>query len=371
MTAEADDRLAEALARLSAGPEQSPQLWKQALHSADRHNPPGRRLRHLAKKRLSNAALLGLAAGLLVVLFVVVSTPHLSRARDLARRSGEPAAPSFATPADSAPLPDALGLTDQNVSPALGTGGARQGPAEEVQADGGAPVRIALSRQIIRNARVELVCEDVPAAFKSVAALVDLQRGEYLEHSTIDDSGSGRRAELTLRVAAERLDEVLAALRKLGRVQREDVQAEDVTAQVVDLEARLRNERRIEAELLDLLEQREAAPLTEILQLRAALEDVRGRIERVEAQRQQLGRQVALATVRVELRTRPRPDSAAGRFRRELSDGLSSAWRDGLVGLARTVGAVVHIAIAGAIWWALLAVGLVVWWRRRRQRLTD
>ena len=45
---------------------------------------------------------------------------------------------------------------------------------------------------------------------------------------------------------------------------------------------------------------------------------------------------------------------------------LGSAWGDGLRGLAHTIGAVVHIAIAGALWWALLAVGLAVWRRHRK-----
>ena len=71
---------------------------------------------------------------------------------------------------------------------------------------------------------------------------------------------------------------------------------------VVDLDARLRNERRVEQELLELLDSRDESPLEEILKLRGEIAKVRTQIERYTAQQDRLSRLVSLATVLIIIR---------------------------------------------------------------------
>src|SRR5690606_20931288 len=127
---------------------------------------------------------------------------------------------------------------------------------------------------------------------------------------------------------------------------------QDVTAQVVDLEARLRNEQRVEAELLELLAGREDAPLKEVMELRTHLSQVRQEIERLTAQRDRLSGLVAMATVLVILREPDAaPDDAAlqsiwDHFRTAVAD----AWGGGLRLLADTVAVILHVLVGGLIW---------------------
>src|SRR5690606_1441883 len=108
----------------------------------------------------------------------------------------------------------------------------------------------ASGRFVVRRATIELESPDVTAAFLTAARVVRPARGEYVQESSDRGEGSYASASRTLRIAADRLSEALHQLRALGTVTSETTSGEDITTQMVDLEARLRNERRIEVELL-------------------------------------------------------------------------------------------------------------------------
>lgn len=224
------------------------------------------------------------------------------------------------------------------------------------------------ARQIIRKATIQLLSDDVRAGFNRAAMTINEGLGEYVQESSLTGTGATAQAEITLRVAASRLPAVMNALRELGRVQSEQVVGQDVTGQVVDLEARLRNEQRVEIELLALLEKRQDAPLKEILDLRTALANVRGQIEQLIAQRQRLGQLVSLSTVLVIIRTDETHSqtinfSVLGYF----DQGIRTAWHNGLVFLADTMGGLLSVLIGGLIWWILLTIVITVVWRRRHR----
>jgi hypothetical protein len=238
-----------------------------------------------------------------------------------------------------------------------------QPPAEA--SDAAAPATI--DRRVIRKATVELKTGDVRAVFLKAAMVINEAQGEYLEGSAITGSGANANAHLTLRVAADRLDAVLNQLRSLGEVRSEEIGTEDVTAQVVDVEARLRNEQRVETELLQLLEKRSGAPLKEVLELREKVASVREGIEKLVAQRDRLSRLVSLATVLVLIRAgdAPEPQQASrwGYFTRSWS----VAWNKGMTVLADTVATLLAILVGGLFWWALLVIVILAvrCWRRR------
>jgi hypothetical protein len=221
-------------------------------------------------------------------------------------------------------------------------------------------------RAVIRKATIELSSKDVRAAFLKTAMLVSEAQGEYMQESSLTGTGPSLYGTMTLRVAAPRLSEVLNALRAVGEVRAESSGGEDVTAQVVDLEARLRNEQRVETELLDLLAKRDNAPLKEVLELRDKISEIRQHIEQLTAQRERLGRLVSLATVLVMIRAEDRPAepvAAGDTIGDYFVKRIGAAWRSGLVFLSNTVAGLVGVAVGGALWWVLAGV-LLLWARR-------
>ena len=225
-------------------------------------------------------------------------------------------------------------------------------------------------RFVVRKANIDLQAADVRATFAKAAHLISEARGEFVESSSLTGDGPAARANLTLRVAADRLGEVLTGLRELGVVISENTTGEDVTNQVVDVEARLRNEQRVESELLDLLASRKDAPLNDILQLRNSLSSVRQSIEQLVAQRDRLGRLVSLSSILVVIRAtpeEPKPAAAAPSITDYFVSRISDTWTGGLRFLADTLANLLGLLIGGMLWWLLAAVCIYTIFRYRRR----
>jgi hypothetical protein len=230
------------------------------------------------------------------------------------------------------------------------------------------------ARHVIRKATLELATPDVRAAFLKGQQITSEARGEFIQDSSLTGAGKEAQASLTLRVAADRLAQALNQLRDLagqgGEVRSENITGEDVTSQAVDLDARLRNEQRVETELLTLLEKRTDAPLKEILELRDHISAVRSQIEQLTAQRDRLSRLVSLATILVLIRPTDAPPPAAvhDHIGKYFSDNIATAWTRGLHLLADTLAEAVGLLIGGLIWWLLLLLAILFarrWLRRK------
>ncbi|HWL94937.1 MAG TPA: DUF4349 domain-containing protein [Phycisphaerae bacterium] len=222
-------------------------------------------------------------------------------------------------------------------------------------------------RAVIQSGTIELISKDVSASFLKVQRLVRLEAGEYLENSYVSGDAQYMQANLTLRVAADRLDEVLNELRQIGKIVTEQIQGRDVTAEVVDVEARLRNERSIETELLELLDTRKDAPLKELLELRDALKNVRYTIESLDGRRATLAHMVSLASILVTIRpdSAPPPEAPIA-YWQYFGEEMTSAWQQSIHFLARAFAVIVRIALGGLPLWALIAVVVLLVRRRGR-----
>ena len=395
MTAESNEQLEQALAELTAWQGPAPQIWKRAL-AASKSGKAGSvtRLAWLIHNRVAWP----IAACIVVValgITIAANLPHLpnsletfsagKRATDM-HSSGQ----AILEASDRRQLEslgyvgdqDQDGASDTEVSGlrrrfSLGNelvrtfgrfaGGDRPTAGAGMTADSNQETtvdNIAESslepRQIVRKATIELLTQDVRAAFLKAAMFLNEAGGEYVQESSLTGDGPTAQANLTLRVAANRLSSLLNNLRGLGEVRGEQVSGQDVTEQVVDIEARLTNERRVEAELLELLEKRTNAPLKEILELRASLSDVRNAIERMTAQRERLGRLVSLATVLVIIRADAAPPPSRASIGTYFLNSMRTAWRKGLMFLADTTGGLLSIIVGGIIWWILLVVAIVL-----------
>lgn len=388
-----DERIEAGLRDLTSGEDTGGRLAAAALEEAGRDRPePGslREIMPVLGRRVPGG--LAAAAALVIGAFVL----HLAMNTGTARRSPAPAASRApdAAAIDAGEASRLASIADaQRFDPAPRTPPLAGGPAADADAASPAPRhRISdpgraeapdivgpVERIVARRGVVEIAAPDPAAAAARIRAMLSPARGEFVETAkvtaAIEGEGDARtpaRATLVVRVASDRLDAFLAELREIGEVRSEDLRAEDVTAQAVDLDARLRNERRVEAELLELLAARDEADLGDLLRLRDELSRVRERIERLEAQRSRLAGLAALATLTLELRE-PDADAARGRSSpaptmREIAGEIRGGWRRGLGGLGRSLARIVEAAVAGAPWWAALALAAAAVRRARMRR---
>lgn len=218
-------------------------------------------------------------------------------------------------------------------------------------------------RYLIRRARVTLEVKDVDTAAARVREIAEEVGGrvEAFEHSAA--TRAVRHNVLTLRVPEPRLDEALERVQALGKVENLAGSELEATEQVVDLDIRLRNLRRLEERLLRLLENR-TAKLEEVLAAERELARVREEIERHEGQRRQIEREAAWSRLDVELHE-PYPVIArpAGGIGARLGRAVLQAGDN----LVTTIA--VAIASLGVVLPLAAVAALLLWglrWARRR-----
>lgn len=153
-------------------------------------------------------------------------------------------------------------------------------------------------REVIRNADISLRVDDVRAAVESAGAIAEAAGGRVAGES-LSAQGESYYGSLTLRVPADRLDSVLTELGRLGDVQSVNVTAEDVTAQAVDLDARIDALETSIARLQELLTQ--ATTTKDIIEIESELTARQAELDSLNAQRAALSDAVALSTVYVSL----------------------------------------------------------------------
>jgi hypothetical protein len=168
--------------------------------------------------------------------------------------------------------------------------------------DASVPTANQVERKIIYTVSMELIVKDTETAFEEVGRIAQ-EMGGFVSESNMWRDQEYRRASVTIRVPVERLDESLDTLRALAvDIESTNIDSQDVTEDYVDLAARLTNEQRTEAELLELLKTRsETGKTSDILEVHRELSQVRSQIEQIQGKMKYLENMSAMATVRIAL----------------------------------------------------------------------
>ena len=222
---------------------------------------------------------------------------------------------------------------------------------------------------IARTADITLTASDFD---KARAALDDLLRRHqgYMGQLNVNTPTDGSRSLVaTLRVPADQLESALADLRALGRVQSESQSGEEVSAQYVDLEARLQNARNTEQRLTALLSQR-TGKLSDVLEVETEASRVRGEIESMEAEKKLLDTRITFATLNVTIseefkaQIKMVPDSMGSRFRNAAIDGYQSA----VSGLIAFLLFFISVGPSLLLWTAIVFIPIWLLWKRWRRK---
>jgi hypothetical protein len=210
--------------------------------------------------------------------------------------------------------------------------------------------------RVIRTAEIslEIARDSFDAVFGDAVDIAE-DNGGFVA----DSSARERAGDLTIRVPADSFDSTLRALRDLGEVQVQSIRGQDVTAEYVDLDARVRIAKARLDVLLDLMN--EATSIEQTLRVQNALDDTQLRIEQIQGQLRLLDDRTSLATIHLDLREE-------GVERNTEPESIPSAFERGIDGFFGTIGVIV-IGLGYLL--PLLAIGLVVWFvatRVRRRR---
>jgi hypothetical protein len=170
------------------------------------------------------------------------------------------------------------------------------GPVPPITDDGvGAAVD---DTKIIRTGTIELEVTDVPTALVTARNGIRAMGG-YIGASETQNIDDRPIATITYRIPAARWEDALDLLRGLNgltsRVVTEQTQSVEVTGQVIDLEARIRNLRASEAALQQIATS--ATRISDVLEVQQQLTNVRGEIEQLSAALADLQDRAGFATL--------------------------------------------------------------------------
>ncbi|HEY9179981.1 MAG TPA: DUF4349 domain-containing protein [Candidatus Baltobacteraceae bacterium] len=218
--------------------------------------------------------------------------------------------------------------------------------------------------QIARTGKVDLYVGDVT---KSAGAIARLARGEggdvFSSDIAAGDGDAQPAGNMEIRVPAERFDAAMNAVVQAGKVRERSTGAQDLTSDLTDADARLRNLRQTETDIRAIMNR--SGSVSEVMDAENQLSQVREQIETLEAQIKSMRRQVAYATIDITLTA----EAAAAPVQPTAAAQLASAWHGAVAALSQmTVG-----LLAALLWCAVfvpyaLAAGALAWFIYVRAR---
>lgn len=163
--------------------------------------------------------------------------------------------------------------------------------------------------QLIKKATLALKVESINKTTEAVTEIVQKQEGNILkfEAQNSPDDSQRQTANLIFRVPQGRLETTLNTVAKLGTIENQVITADDVSEQLVDIQARLRNLRKSEEMVLKIMER--SGSVGDVLNAANQLSNIRDSIERIDAQLKSLQNQVAYSTVTLNLEAIAAPSS--------------------------------------------------------------
>ncbi|PWB97313.1 DUF4349 domain-containing protein [Homoserinimonas hongtaonis] len=210
-----------------------------------------------------------------------------------------------------------------------------------------------------------LITVDSPAEAADETARIVESAGGHVDArtETAPRNGFAGRADLTVRIPADRLDTTLEEIGEIGTVEERNTQSVDVTQVTEDLDARITALQASVDRLLALMTQ--ATTTADLIAIETSLSDRQSNLESLQSQRASLADQVDYSTVSIQLVS---PAEAPVDEPDTFLSGLITGW-EALVAFFSFVLIALGVLLP---WVALVAIAIAIAflarrrWRRRR-----
>lgn len=189
------------------------------------------------------------------------------------------------------------------------------------RADKPSPAAAVIDRKLIREGSISFKTKSLSET-KARIDQIARETGSYYGMETQSAGTSSIEAVCTVRIPAENFDRFLSLLEQhAGEFDSKKIDAIDVTEEYMDLEARIRNKKELEATFRQLLTK--AASISDILAVEAQIANVREEIERSEGRLRYLSKSVAFSTLTITYR---QPITVRSEYGDKLKKAFSGGW---------------------------------------------
>lgn len=276
------------------------------------------------------------------------------------RRNAELAEPAAAPPA---PL---------MASPGFGGGAEKRARVQQEVASADQAEASPLQRflAVRQDLQVEVPPEQLADAWAKVRDLCGTLQCELLSSSLLRETPQQPgNAQLEMRVLPADVDRLLGGLTMVANVVSHTTTSEDKTAEVIDVEARIRNRTEFRDSLRVMLRDTVTKrTMSDLLAIQRTLSDTQAELDAMATQRKVLGQETSKQHIQIQFT----PKRALVRGGESYNPMIKALRNAGEV-LAESVGALITF-VAAVLPWFLLAVLPLVWlarllWRRRRAKV--
>ncbi|OYQ34419.1 hypothetical protein CHU92_11750 [Flavobacterium cyanobacteriorum] len=158
--------------------------------------------------------------------------------------------------------------------------------------------RLFSVQKIIKNADLRFETTDMAATSAEIHAAVK-KYGAQLQQDSESKNDYSVSRNMIIRVPSASFDPFLATIgRGVAYFERKEISSQDVTEEYIDVEARMKAKKVLEARYLELISK--AKKVSEILEIEKELSAIREEIEVKEGQLRYMKNRVALSTVTIE-----------------------------------------------------------------------
>jgi len=174
------------------------------------------------------------------------------------------------------------------------------------QADQSQSMAEAMNRKILRNADLTLEVGAPAEVQRKITSIAESLGGFVVtsesKQSQTGDAKQELEVNLVIRVPATQFGTALDQIRNTGsRVIQEKITGQDVTEEFIDLEARLKTQKALESQFLEIMKQANKVP--DALEVQRQIAEVRTEIEKLEGRKRFLENRASLSTITVNLQS--------------------------------------------------------------------
>ena len=189
----------------------------------------------------------------------------------------------------------------------------------------------AMNRKIIRNAELTLEVttpQDVQRKISSIAESFGgfVVTSESKQRQTAEGAKPEIEISLVIRVPAAQFGAAMDQVRSAGnRVVQEKITGEDVTEEFIDLEARIKTQKALEDQFLEIMKR--ANKVEDALEVQRQIAEVRTEIEKLEGRKRFLENRASLSTITVSLQTPTAITVNTSGFGRDIREAIADSVR--------------------------------------------
>ena len=192
-----------------------------------------------------------------------------------------------------------------------------------------AEISAATDRKIIRNADLTIEVTSPTETQSKVVSIAEAHGGfvvnsEAKQRDNGDATNRTLDIKLVVRIPENQFGTVLDKVRGLANNRNEEkVTGQDVTEEFIDLEARIKTQRALEAQFLQIMKQ--AGKIEDALEVQRQIAEVRTEIEKLEGRKRFLENRSSLSTITVNILA-PKPIAVnTTSFGRSVRDAVSES----------------------------------------------